>query len=127
MKLKGLIKESSFGDLKASENDYITYEDVQNLKVGNWKSSTDNMSGSIYWYNTKEKDGEPLYATPSWEDQFGWVPFDDSDGNHYGDLDFSKNPKKFKGNKKLQIKAYLSAVKIAIKKLEMNKERELNK
>ena len=73
----------------------------------------DNTSGTVGW-DTSHTDVE-LFATPSWDGNHGWVPFDDSEGNHYGDLDFSKNPK-YKGNIKLQKVEYLKAVKSILPK-----------
>lgn len=125
IKLKSLLSERYKFDKSFLEDDYITDEDVKRLpNINGYVVDVDRMSGSIGWF--KKDQDKQLYATPSWDGNPGWVPFDDEDGNHYGELDFTKNPK-FKGNKKLQMKAYISALKMALKKLEINIERDLNK
>ena len=104
------------------EEDFITDYDVVKSKktILGYKSEMDSMSGAIMWYNPKHtgdtQEDCVLYATPSWDGDWGIIPFDGPDGDHFGKLDFTKS--KYAGNKPLQLKLYFEAVKIAIVKLE---------
>ena len=125
--LKGLISERYNNDGSHMEEDYIDYNDMKSLKKlggGKFDLDLDGMSGTVGW--SKKDSDESLYATPSWDGNPGWVPIDDTMGNHYGELDFTKNPK-FKGNKKLQLQTYAKAINVALKKFEINLEKVLNK
>ena len=114
--LKGLITERSHGDENANEGDYLQDSDIVKTKLGKYTAYMDGMSGTVGWMSD-EFDAE-IFASPSWDGNHGWVPFDDNEGFHYGDLDFSKNPGKYKGNIKLQKAEYLKAVKAVIPKFE---------
>ena len=108
--------------LEFTEDDFITEKDVVNSKkkILGYTAEIDRMVGTVEW--SKPGDDEPLYATPNWDGNLGIVPFDDANGKHFGKLDFSKS--KYAGNKKLQLKLYFQAVKIALEKLERNKQKK---
>jgi hypothetical protein len=100
------------------EKDFITDRDVLKAKktILGYKSDMDHMSGAIYWYKVNDTNAEPLYATPSWNGEWGIIPFDGPDGEDYGKIDFTKT--KYIGNHKLQLKLYFEVVRIALVKLE---------
>ena len=108
--------------LEYTEDDFITSSDVlkANKKILGYQAYEDNMSGALEW--SKKGDDEALYATPSWDGDWGITPFDDTLENHYGKLDFSKS--KYVGNKPLQLKLYFQAVKIALEKFEKKKQKK---
>ena len=114
MKLKNLINEANKpGQI---EEDFITGDDVIALKkkLLGYSVAYDSMSGTLEWY--KKGQEENLYATPSWDGNWGIVPFDDDDGNHYGELDFTG--KKYFQNHKLQMATYLKTVKNILQKID---------
>ncbi len=112
MKLKNLITESNKpGQI---EEDFITPEEVLRVKkkVLGYEGNIDSHSGALEWY--KKGQDETIYATPSWDGNWGIVPFDDEDGKHYGDLDFTG--KKFFQNHKLQMAEYFKTLKSVLQK-----------
>lgn len=106
-----------------TEDQFITSKDVLKARknILGYIANEDRMSGALKWYNPKNKeedyiDTPILYATPSWDDEWGIIPFEGPDADSFGKLDFTKT--KYVGNKPLQLKLYFEAVKIAIQKLE---------
>jgi hypothetical protein len=110
-----------------NESDFITSEDVLSAKkeIRGYKVEPDRMSGAIYWYKENEDD-YMLYATPSWNDQWGVVPFDGIDGDYLGKLDFTKS-EKYLGNLPLQLELYFEAIETCIERLESKKTKTLTK
>lgn len=63
---------------------YITEEDLMGLNVLGYTPSMCGLSGSLSWFNPNTKI--EVWATPNWEDEDGFVPFDYDISDGYGDV-----------------------------------------
>ena len=105
------------------EENFITPEDVIKEKsmVLGYSPYIDQMSGALEWF--KKDQEEIIYATPSWNDDFGITPFDNENGEHFLTLDLTA--KKYHGNFKMQLDKYFDnlrdVLKLNDKVVELNK------